>query len=83
MLATVRYLVARTNVIQVEFLHPPVVHSPAAPIVSNANGEQPLMHNGYTNGVNRFNADLAGPINRLNGNRLTGILDPIAPGAKE
>ena len=83
MLATVRNLVARTNVIQVELLNPPMIHSPAAPIVPMANGEQLPVYNGHANRVkNRFNADVAGSINRLNGNRMSGILETIAPGAE-
>ena len=44
----------------------------------HANGEQPPVHNGHANGVkNRFDADLAGPINRLNGhNRISDLLMP-------
>ena len=78
MLATVRNLVARTNVIQVEFLNPPMVHSPAAPIVPNANGEQPHIHNGAMNG---FEPEVTMPINRINGhNRMAERLTPAGAG---
>jgi hypothetical protein len=78
MLATVRNLMARTNVIQVEFLHPPVVRSPAAPIVPHANGEQPPVHNRVMNG---FDPEVAKPINRINGhNRISDLLTPAGAG---
>jgi hypothetical protein len=85
MLATVRNLMARTNVIQVEFLHPPMVHSPAAPIMPHANGEQPPTYNGRANGVeNRFNGDTTKPVNgysRINGhNRISDLLMPAGAG---
>jgi len=74
-LTTVRNLVARTNVIQVEFLNPPTIRSPAAPIVPAANGEQPEM-----NGIQATRAAM--PTNRINGtlngyhNRMNDILEP-------
>ena len=37
-LATVRNLVARTNVIQIELLHPPTIQAPVTPIMPGANG---------------------------------------------
>ena len=85
MLATVRNLVARTNVIQIELLHPPMVHSPASPIVPSANGEQPNRYNGHTNGTaNRFNIEATEPVNganRINGrNRVSNILTPAGAG---
>jgi hypothetical protein len=87
MLATVRSLVARTNVIQVAFCNPPMAHLPAAPIVPGANGDEPHRHNGHANGVkNRFDADVAGPINRIkkiNGhNRRSKRLMPAEAGVE-
>ena len=82
MLATVRNLVARTNTIQVQFLNPPMVHSPAVPIVPVANGDQPMpILNGRVNGDQSINGQTngsTGPINRINGklnghNRLTSL----------
>jgi hypothetical protein len=77
MLATVRNLVARTTVIQVELLNPPVVRSPATPIVPMAGGEQPSMYDGRANGAkNRLNG--AGSINGRN--RVSQILAPAGAG---
>ena len=64
-LATVRNLVARTNVIQVELLHPPAAQMSSEPIVHGANGEQPVgagqhLRQAPVNGA-------AKPINRVNG----------------
>ena len=52
MLATVRNLVARTNVIQIELLHPPAASSPVAPSMYMHDGEQA---NGFSGRVDRFN----------------------------
>jgi hypothetical protein len=83
MLATVRNLVARTNVIQIELLNPPMVHAPAAPIVPMANGEQPQSRNGHTNKTrNGSKTKTAGPVNRVSGamsgqrNRFADVLEP-------
>ena len=85
MLATVRNLVARTNVIQIELLHAPIAHSPVSPVVPSANGEQPNRYNGHTNGAkNRFNieaTELANGVNKVNGrNRVSDILTPAGAG---
>jgi hypothetical protein len=86
MLATVRNLVARTQTIQIELLNPPMVHSPAAPIMPRASGEQSQTSNGQTSrGKNGSKAVMIRPtkgVNRLSGNRLSAILDPIAAGAE-
>lgn len=73
MLATVRNLVARTNVIQVELLHPPVVQAPVAPIMPGTNGAKKSSGDGLApsfNGVSRFN-----------GSRMAGFGDPMGVGA--
>ena len=79
MLATVRNLVARTNVIQIELLHPPMAPSPASPVVPSTNGEQPQMHSRHVNGVtNRFNIDATELVNGRN--RVSEMLTPAGAG---
>ena len=74
-LATVRNLVARTNVIQVQVLNPPMTHSAVAPIVGGVvNGEQPVADSTRAtrfNGVNRV-------VGKLNGHkeRFGELLEP-------
>jgi hypothetical protein len=63
MLATVRNLVARTNVIQVELIHPPVVQASVTPIMPGTNGttKAPRAEPAPSfNGHKRFNGRLAG-----------------------
>ena len=72
MLATVRNLVARTNVIQIELLHPPIGQAPVTPIMPSANGAKKAPHAKPApshNGVNRFN-----------GSRLAGVAEPMVVG---
>lgn len=58
MLATVRNLAAKTNVIQVELLSPVTPHSSAQSVIPTANGDQPQGRNGC-NGKNRIDAEAA------------------------
>ncbi len=68
MLATVRNLVARTNVIQIELLHPPAVHAPASP---NLPLNSDMKGNTY-NGANRFEGlGAAMSTKPVNGSRTT------------
>ena len=79
MLATVRNLVARTNVIQVELLHPPVVHPPTPSTVPSAKAKQPNKCDGYVNGaIDRSDRK---PGKQVNGNRMAGMLNPIVTGS--
>ena len=68
MLATVRNLVARTNVIQIELLHPPMVQAPVTPIMPSTNGTKKASR---AEPAPSFNG-----VNRLNG-RLAGVLEPM------
>ncbi len=86
MLATVRNLVARTNTIQIELLHPPMVHPSVSPVVPSTNGEQPNRFNGHANGAkNRFNIEAMELVNgasKFNGrSRVSDILTPAGAGA--
>jgi hypothetical protein len=81
MLATVRNLVARTNVIQIELLHPPMVRSPVAPISKGANGEEPMVRAQTMQAEKSPLNGAAWPINRINGvnghyNRFADVLEP-------
>jgi hypothetical protein len=72
MLATVRNLVARTQTIQVELLHPPMVQAPLTPIMPNTNGTKKTPR---TEPAPSFNG-----VNRLNGSRLAGVVEPMGVG---
>ena len=56
------------------------------PLEATINGEQPQMHSGHASPVqNRFNTAAGKPPNcgnRGNGNRVSGLLDPIAAGSE-
>lgn len=85
-LADVRSLIARTNVSQTKPLDPPTIHSPAAPLVPNANGEMPSISSRSKNGKkSRLNARATKAVKEADGinvhNRLTGILEPVGAGA--
>jgi hypothetical protein len=63
MLATVRNLVARTNIIQVALLHPPMARSPVAPILATANCDEPGLGSGQTEGrKNGLGTDATEPV---------------------
>lgn len=84
MLATVRNLVARTNVIQVELLHPPMIQAPVTPIMPGTNGKHPSMRNGHANGAKKTpRAEGAASFNGVstfNGSRMAGVLEPVGVG---
>jgi hypothetical protein len=82
-LTTVRNLVARTNVIQIQVLNPPMPHSAVAPIIAEANGDEPAAKERTMQAEKVAVNGLAHPVNRLNGamnghrNRFAGVLEPV------
>ena len=72
MLATVRNLVARTNVIQIELLHPPMVQAPVTPIMPSTNGTKKASR---AEPAPSFNGH-----NRFGGGRLGGVVEPMGVG---
>ena len=80
-LATIRQLAARTQTIEVRLINPPMVHSPVAPIITKANGEEPIAKAQTMQPEKSSVNGSAWPINRINGvnghhSRFTDLLEP-------